>query len=60
MGKFAQVSYRQQSFQGKVLDVGNQVTMGNNNHPGYTLRIDFVTDGQLATGLPMQISIDDN
>jgi len=60
MGKPAQVSFQQQSYQGKVVGVSKQVTVGNNNHPAVTLLIKFATDGKLAAGLPVNISIDDN
>ena len=60
MGKPAQVSFQQQSYQGEVVGVSKQVTIGNNNHPAVTLRIKFATDGKLAAGLPVNISIDDN
>jgi HlyD family secretion protein len=60
MGKPAQVSFQQQSYQGEVVGVSKQVTIGNNDHPAVTLRIKFATDGKLAAGLPVNISIDDN
>jgi HlyD family secretion protein len=60
MGKPAQVSFQQQSYQGEVVGISKQVTIGNNNHPAITLRIKFATDGKLAAGLPVNISIDDN
>jgi RND family efflux transporter MFP subunit len=60
MGKPAQVSFQQQSYQGKIVGVSKQVTIGSNNHPAITLRIKFATDGKLAAGLPVNISIDDN
>ncbi len=60
MGKPAQISFQQQSYQGKVVGVSKQVTVGKNNHPAITLRIKFATNGKLAAGLPVDISIDDN
>ena len=60
MGKPAQVSFQQQSYQGEVVGISKQVTIGNNNHPAVTLHIKFATDGKLAAGLPVNISIDDN
>lgn len=59
MGKPAQVSFQQQSYQGEVVGVSKQVIVGNNNHPAITLRVKFATDGKLAAGLPVNISIDD-
>jgi multidrug efflux pump subunit AcrA (membrane-fusion protein) len=60
MDKPAQVDFQQQSYQGKVVGVSKQVTIGDNNHPAITLRIEFATDGKLAAGLPLKISINDD
>jgi RND family efflux transporter MFP subunit len=60
MNKPAQVDFQQQSYQGKVVGVSKQVTIGDNNHPAITLRIEFATDGKLAAGLPLKISINDD
>jgi RND family efflux transporter MFP subunit len=60
MGKPAQVSFQEHSYQGEVVDVSKQVTIGDNNHPALTLRVKFATDGKLAAGLPVNISINDN
>ena len=60
MGKPAQSSFQQHNYQGKVVSVSKQVTIGNNNHPALTLRIKFAADGKLAAGLPVNISINDN
>ncbi len=54
------VSFQEHSYQGEVVGVSKQVTIGNNNHPALTLRIKFATDGKLSAGLPVIISIDDN
>jgi RND family efflux transporter MFP subunit len=60
MHKPARVGFQQQSYQGKVVGVSKQVTIGDNNHPAITLRIEFATDGKLAAGLPVTISISDD
>ena len=60
MNKPAQVSFQQQSYQGKVVGISQQVTIGDNDHPAITLRIEFVTGGNLAAGLPVKINIDDD
>ena len=60
MNKPAQVDFQQQSYQGKIVGVSQQVTIGDNNHPVITLRIEFVTDGKLAAGLPLKITINDD
>lgn len=59
-GKPVQVSFHERSYQGEVVGVSKQVTIGNNNYPALTLRIKFTTDGKLAAGLPVKIRIDDN
>jgi len=60
MDKPAQVGFQQQSYQGKIVGVSKQVTIGDNNHPAITLRIEFATDGKLAAGLPLKINISDD
>jgi len=60
MDKPAQVGFQQQSYQGKIVGVSKQVTIGDNNHPAITLRIEFATDGKLAAGLPLKININDD
>ncbi len=55
----AQISFRDQRYEGRVVDVGSRVTAGGNNHPALTLVVEFATDGELPAGLPVKISIDD-
>jgi len=38
--------------------IDRQVSMGTNNHPAMFLQIKFATDGSLAAGLPVKISVD--
>jgi len=59
-GKPARVTVQQQNYQGKVIGASKQVTIGDNNHPAVTLRIQFTADGKLEAGLPATVSIDDN
>ena len=60
MGKPARVTVQQQTYQGKVIGASKQVTIGDNNHPAVTLRIQFAADGKLEAGLPVEVSISDN
>lgn len=60
MGKPAQINFQENSYQGEVVGVSRQVTIGNNNHPAVTLRIKFSSGGGLAAGLPVNVSINDN
>lgn len=53
----ARVSYQKQKFSGKVIAVGRQVTIGENNHPSMTLSVSFETDGRLAAGLGVKITL---
>jgi len=59
-GRPARVTVQQQNYQGKVIGASKQVTIGDNNHPAVTLRIQFTADGKLEAGLPATVSIDDN
>jgi len=36
------------------------VTIGDNNYPAVTVRIEFSADGKLEAGLPVKVSISDN
>jgi len=58
--KPARVTFQQQTYQGKVIGASKQVTIGDNNYPAVTLRIEFAADGKLEAGLPVKISISDN
>lgn len=59
-GKPARITFQQQTYQGQVIGASKQVTIGENNYPAVTLRIEFAADGKLAAGLPVKISISDN
>ena len=51
LNKAARVTYLKQSFDGKVVAIDRQVSMGDNNHPAMYLRVRFSTDGSLPAGL---------
>jgi multidrug resistance efflux pump len=55
----ATVRYGDRDYRGRVIEVGRQVTIGKNSHPAVSLRIGFETDGQLAAGLPVRITLAD-
>jgi len=59
-GKPARVTFQQKTYQGTVIGASKQVTIGDNNYPAVTLRIEFAADGKLEAGLPVKISISDN
>ncbi|MDH3387680.1 MAG: efflux RND transporter periplasmic adaptor subunit [Gammaproteobacteria bacterium] len=55
----ASVSFRNQRFDGKVVEIGHQVTVGSNNHPSITLIVEIRTDGKLPAALPVKITVAD-
>ncbi|MBT8435165.1 MAG: efflux RND transporter periplasmic adaptor subunit [Gammaproteobacteria bacterium] len=58
INKTATVSYQQLTYQGKVVEISNQATMGNNNHPAIPVLVRFRTKGELPAGLPVKITIE--
>jgi RND family efflux transporter MFP subunit len=50
--------FQQQNYQGKVVEISNQATMGSSNHPAMSVLVKFKANGELAAGLPVKISID--
>jgi RND family efflux transporter MFP subunit len=55
----ARVVYRKQDYPGVVVEIGREVTNGNNNHPSMRLRVRFDARGEIPAGLPVRITIDD-
>ena len=55
----ARVSYREQSYNGRVSRLGRQVTSGDNKHPAIVLEVRFEANGRVPAGLPVKISLDD-
>lgn len=55
----ATVRYGEREYRGRVIEVGRRVTIGDNSHPAVTLRIGFESDGRLAAGLPVRITLAD-
>lgn len=55
----ATVRYGEREYRGRVIEVGRQASVGDNNHPAVSLRIEFESDGGLAAGLPVRITVDD-
>jgi hypothetical protein len=58
MNKPANFSFQQQTYQGKVVEISNQATMGTNNHPAMSVLVKFKANGELPADLPVKISID--
>ena len=56
----ARVSFQKQVFDGRVIEIGNQVSAGDNSHPAVTVLVKLKTDGKLPAGLPVIINIRDN
>lgn len=59
MQRKARVSFRDQNYTGRVIDIGRQIISGDNNHPATALKIIFDADGRLAAGLAVKISVAD-
>jgi RND family efflux transporter MFP subunit len=55
----ATVRYGDREYRGRVIEIGRRVTIGDNNHPAVVLRVGFESDGRLAAGLPVRITIAD-
>ena len=55
----ARVSFRKQSYPGRVVAVGQEIVSGDNRHPAITVIVSFETDGKLAAGLGVKITIAD-
>jgi len=53
------VRYGERNFRGRVIEVGRQISTGNNSHPAVNLKVEFDLDGSLAAGLPVRITIAD-
>lgn len=59
VGRKVSIRYGDQNFKGRVIEIGRQVTIGENSHPAVNLRAAFVTRGKLAAGLTVRITLDD-
>ena len=53
------VSFQKSNFRGRVIDIGRQITSGDNKHPATTLQVRFETNGKIPAGLSVRISIAD-
>ena len=56
----AKVSFRDQTYAGKVIGLDRQITIGSNNHPAIVVTVKFETDGGIPAGLPVKIAIADD
>jgi len=59
VGRSASIRYGDLSFKGRVVEVGREVTIGDNSHPAVRLRAEFDTRGKLAAGLTVRITLAD-
>lgn len=59
VGRSVSLRYGNQSFEGRVIEVGREVTIGENSHPAVKLRAAFETGGKLAAGLTVRITLAD-
>ncbi len=59
VGRSATIRYGDQNFKGRVVEVGREVTIGDNSHPAVKLRAEFDTRGKLAAGLTVRITLAD-
>ena len=59
VGRSASIRYGDQRFEGRIIEVGREVVIGDNSHPAVTLRAAFDTRGKLAAGLTVRITLPD-
>jgi len=59
VGHSVSIRYGDQKFTGRVVEVGREVTVGDNSHPAVRLRAEFETRGKLAAGLTVRITLAD-
>lgn len=55
----ARLSFRKQTYEGRVISLGRQISSGDNNHPSTNLLVQFATGGRLPAGLSVRISVAD-
>ena len=55
----AKISYRKQTYAGRVSGVGHQIDSGENNHPARRLEVEFAADGKIPAGLAVKIRLDE-
>ena len=55
----AKLSYRNQTYRGRVSGVGHRIDTGENNHPAMRLEVEFDADGKIPAGLAIKIRLDD-
>ena len=56
----ASVQLLNRSYEARVVALGQQTVIGNNNHPAIELRVRFEADGQVPARLPVKIIIENN
>ena len=58
LNRKVEVTYLKQGYEGRIVAIDRQVSMGDNNHPAMYLQVKFRTDGSLPAGLPVKINVD--
>jgi HlyD family secretion protein len=56
----ARISFQKQVFDGRVIEIGQQISAGDNSHPAVTVLVKLKTDGKLPAGLPVIVNLQDN
>lgn len=56
----AKVVYQNQDYQGKVVGIGKQASIGSNNYPAMSLQVSFSADDNLPAGIPVTVIIEDD
>ena len=58
LNKNAKVSFQNRDYQGKVISIGKQATIGDNNYPAMSLQVNFSADARLPAGIPVTVIIE--
>ncbi|MDH3635691.1 MAG: efflux RND transporter periplasmic adaptor subunit [Gammaproteobacteria bacterium] len=60
LNKNAKVSFQKQDYQGKVVGISKQASIGSNNYPAMSLQVNFSADDKLPAGIPVTVIIEDD
>ena len=60
LNQSVRVTYLQQQFDGRIVTIDRQVSVGANNHPAMVVQVLFTSDGTLPAGLPVRIEVGAN
>lgn len=59
LNKPARVNFQKRNYQGKVVGISKQASIGSNNYPAVKLQVNFRTDDELPAGVPVTVVIAD-